>query len=210
MDVYDTALAQPLNYALLSDPDAGVRKEAALGLASYLGEASTTTALESALRNDASAEVRLAARLSMMEYDEQQAFARATLLDRSLTPAERLAPTTLNRESQIPRLSGSRADAQDRARAYAEILAGTDDPDLKLRSLTELNSVARSAALALEPEIITVLVASIDIGNEDIQRISLGLLRREVANPEVRAVLEGVLENEPELAEELQIRGAPE
>ena len=205
-DVYDPALAQPLGYALLSDPDATVRREAALALAPYLEEANTRSVLESALRNDASAEVRLAARLSMMDYEEQQAFARTSLLDRSLSPAERLAPTLLNQESPIPRLAEPDVEAlREMAGAYAEIVAGTDDPDLKLNSLSELNDVATRAPGRLQPEIVEVLIESVDVADEDIQRIAVGLLRRAVANPEVRAVLEQVLENDPELAEELQI-----
>jgi hypothetical protein len=205
MDVYDAALALPLGYALLSDPDASVRKEAALALATYLGEANTRSTLESARRNDTSAEVRLAARLSMMNYEEQQVLAQATLLDRRLTPAERLAPTMLNHESIMPRLSGSPAEAQEMARAYAEVVAGTDDVGLKLRSLSELNMVARFAVVRLEPAIVEVLIDSVDVANESVHRIALDLLRREVANPDVRAVLEAVVEDEPELAGELRI-----
>jgi len=202
---FDPALAPALSASLRSDPDAAVRREAALALADYRDDRSYQQALEYAIRNDSSTEVRIAAQMSMMDRSQHGAFARESLLDRGLTPAERLVPTLLNQASSMPRVWGTPGEAREQARAYAEIMAATDDVELKLKSLTELNVAATAAPGRLDPEIVNVLLASVDVEDEQIHRVSLELLRRAVANQEVRAVLEDVVESEPELADELQI-----
>lgn len=206
-EAYDTALAQPLSSALLSDPDATVRKEAALSLASYLGEANTTTALEFALANDASAEVRLAAKLSTMDYEAQSAFVRETLLDRSLAPAERLAPTIMSYETALPRLSRSPVETVELTRAFAEIVAGTEDAVLKTHALSEIQIRSRDlgSQARFEPEVVRILLDHAGNENHNIRNIVLDLLRRETDSLEVRAVFEAVVEKEPALAAQLRL-----
>jgi len=213
-NVYDATLAQPLSSVLLSDPDAEVRKEAALALAAYAGDAGILPFLEYAQSNDGSAEVRLAARMATMDYDEQQAFKRETLLDRSLTPAERLAPTTISSGPRMmPMVRTFGAEQQEEARAYAEIVAGTDDPELKRRGLLELQQAvglfpAFRGGWDPDPEIVDVLIDSAGVADESARRAALNVLRGLADNPNVRAVLETVLEDEPELATRARIAEA--
>ena len=204
---YDRALAPPLSNALLSDADPAVRKEAALALAAYLDDVSTLPALEHALGNDSSADVRLAARMSMMSFDEQQVFKRETLLDRSLTPAERLAPETIDSGLISPaNVRSAASEEEEVARSYAEIVAGTDDPVLKVRGLEALrmhNMSGRSTRLG--PEIIDVLIAS--AGDEDgrVRLFAVNILTTQVENPEARAVLETLLREGPELPSQTRV-----
>jgi hypothetical protein len=172
-------LAQPLSNALLSDPDASVRREVALGLGRYLDAVGVRAALEQAARGDGSAEVRLAAQMAMMDANERQAFKTEVLLDRNLTPAERLAPSMIaaGRTPTNIRRSIEVLGSPEAALAYAEIISVTDDPELKLYVQSAL-------------------------------RASLRSMRYFSHHQEAREVLEYFVENEPELAEELDIAAA--
>jgi hypothetical protein len=210
---YDPALVQPLSYALLADSDAAVRREAALGLAAYLGDGTLSATLEQASRNDASPEVRLAARMATMNYDEQQAFKRETLLDRSLAPAERLAPSVIGISPMAGRLGRSYGTAEtEEALAYAEIMAAVEDPELKRRALGELQRTIFESGQrigaglgASDSKIAGALIETSRQADERLRRQALIAMGPMARNPDVRAVLESVLENEPELAGELDI-----
>jgi hypothetical protein len=217
---YDPALAQPLSYSLLSDVDAAVRKEAALALAPYLGDPAASAALEHASRSDSSPEVRLAARMATMDYDEQQAFRHETLLDRNLTPAERLAPTIVDSNSSRSLILASRVpdtSAQEEMLALAEIVAAVDGADLKLRVLSELQirmfAIATPLGFRSGADDATIVAALVDTSrhaDERVRRQALGVLGRMTqrsGSAEGRAVLESVIENEPELAAELNLAG---
>jgi hypothetical protein len=214
---HDPALAQHMNLALLSDTDAGVRKEAALALAAYLDNGAIRASLEHAAASDGSADVRLAARMATMSFDEQQAFKRETLLDRSLTAAERLAPTTmLARGSMVMLPDSFGADEAAAAAAYAEIADATDDPLLKLNSLSELQRTIMIPGPGgirgegVDDEIIRVLIESSKFEDARVRRLALNLLTRQSGHPDARATLEAVLAEQPELAAELRIAEALE
>jgi hypothetical protein len=210
---YDASLELPLSNALLSDPDAAVRTEAALGLQRYLDTAGGRAALDHAARSDASADVRLAAQMAMMDRDERQALHRETLLDRSLTPAERLAPKMLTAGEQGMSLSGSPepAKAAEEALAYAEILSGTEDSDVRLTALSALREATLGMLWTVRPrfdpgpEVIRALIETAEVADERVRRAALGTMRLHAGNPEIRAALESVVEGEPELSRELRI-----
>jgi HEAT repeat protein len=210
-----------LSYALLSDADESVRREAALALGAYAGTDADPPALRYAMNNDASADVRLAARVATMTYDEQQAFVRETLLDASLTPAERLAPRTMiMRGSTMPAalFTPMSNDQQEEARAFADIVAGTDDMDLRLRGLSELSRMTmfsfsfpdpdRLGPNSLDPAIIDVLIDNARVSDQRVRRMALQGLTRNVGNEAVRALLETIIEDEPEFANEARIEEA--
>ena len=213
---YDATLAQPLSYALLSDTDAAVRKEAALALTAYTGDAAARAALELAARNDSSPDVRLAAQMAAMDFEAQQAFKRATLLDRSLTPAERLAPTIVDSNFRPMGLDrSSNAAAAEDAQAYAEIMTAVEDPELKLRAVSQLQQTMMGAMMPIvrgsnaeQAQIVDALIETSRHADERVRRqalSTLGNVMQVTGNAEARAVLESVLENEPGLAEELRI-----
>jgi len=215
---YDATLAQPLSYALLSDVDAVVRKEAALALTAYAGDAAAAAALASAARNDSSSEVRLAARMAAMDFEEKQAFRRTTLLDESLTPAERLAPMFVdNSRIGIASLrAGSDGSAtMEEALAYAEIVTATEDPELKLRGLSGLQGAMvgamRSLAGMSSVEDSTLVASLIEVSQHADERVrrqalqSLTSVASLSGNAEARAALESVVANDPALATELNI-----
>jgi len=216
---YEPGLAQPLSFALLNDVDAAVRQEAALGLAAYVGEAATAVALEQASRNDPSTEVRLAARMATMTPGERQGFQRATLLDSNLTPAERLAPLIVDDRTILWAFEASSGNDQfEEAVAYAEVVAGIEDPALKLTILRALNttmfSVGTTSGLAGADgsRIVDALIESSRHADNRVREQALESLlvaaTQMGAKPEARAVLESVLENEPALAAELGIERA--
>ena len=222
---FDLTLAQPLSYALLSEVDAAVRKEAALALAAYAGDTAAAAALAYASRYDSSSEVRLAAQMSAMDFDEQQAFKRQTLLDRSLTPAERLAPTIVGDNMRLLGLdSRSGTDTTEEALAYAEIVVAVEDPELKIRGLSELENSMMFGVMARMPgrsdandandaKIVEALIETSRHANSRVRRQALTVLRSVTqmsGNAQGRAALEAVLENEPELADELNIPEALE
>ena len=208
---YDPALAQALSYALLTDPDATVRMQAARALATYRGDGSTRATLEHAFRNDSSFEVRLASQMAAMDADEQRAFARRRLLDRSLTPLERLAPTTHSRMGTtaiITRPYGT-AEAEE-ALALAEMMAGTNDPQIELAALGVLRMTLSTARPLngvppdIDPQVTRVLIDSARLGDENVRVEALNLLAQYSSGvPEARAMLESVLEREPQLATRL-------
>lgn len=210
---YDVTLAQPFSYALLTDPYEAVRREAALGLGAYLGIVGSQAALEQATRSDSSPDVRLAARMAMMDYDQQQDFRHETLLDRKLTPVERFAPTMLLGSSPVVPfpITYTVGEAEHEALAYAEIVSGTDDTDLKLRALVALQGTllirgsVDGGESGTDPEIVRVLVESERSTNADVRRAALQAMSRRSDVPEIRTVLESVVECEPELAEQLGI-----
>jgi hypothetical protein len=210
----DTRLAQPMSIALLTDPDAAVRREAALGLNSYLDEAGIPSALERATGSDSSPEVRLAARIARMDYGQQVAFTRETLLDRSLTPAERVAPLRMV-EMQVA-MGASRYTGAGNAEvelAYAEIIHGTDDPELMLSALSGIQAMTMGRGLFAgpardadpDPALVSALVHVAEVEDERVQRAALGAMRSYAEQPEIRAVLETVLVDDPQLANELDI-----
>jgi HEAT repeat protein len=209
------ALAQPMSVVLQSDPDAAVRVEAALGLAEYRDEAGIQPALEQAALGDSSADVRLAARMAAMDYEQQQTFRLETLLDPTLTPAERLAPLDMYPN---PLVFGSLLRNGERMAevrlAYAEIISGTSDPDLKLSALMALQQSAQLLGpinrqrLEPDPAVVRALVESAEAADESVQRAALRAMLLIANQPEIRAVLESVLESEPELAQRMDIATA--
>jgi hypothetical protein len=217
-NAFDPTLAPPLSYALLSDANAAVRKEAALGLAAYPGDSTAAAALQHALRNDSSSEVRLAARMATMNFDGQQAFKRETLLDRSLTPAERLAPMMVDSNFRMmgsTRFSGT--SVTEETLAFAEIAVAIEDPALKIRSLSELQRTMsmpiRGQLSADESRIVDALIQTSRHTDDGVRRLALQVLTsltQMSGNAEGRAVLASVLENEPGLAAELNISQALE
>jgi hypothetical protein len=213
---YDAVLAQPFTNALLTDADAAVRAEAALGLNAYLDIGGSRVALEQAARNDSSPDVRLAAQMALMDYDQQQAFERGTLLDRTLSPEERLAPMSLSGSLILAPFSraSSAAESAEETLAYAEIVDGTDDTSLQFRALTAMRGTmlirgnSDSGGAQLDPEIVRVLIESGSSPDSQVRRAALGAMQERADVPEIRTVLESVVENEPALAEELGIPGA--
>lgn len=206
------ALAQPMSIALQTDPDADVRREAALGLSRYLNEDGIRSALAQAAVGDGSLDVRATARMAMLDLDEQQDFMLETLLDRSLTPAERLAPMSVNPYAIVFRSTEDFGDELAEAvLAYADIIGGTDDPELKLSALSALQRTTLSPGLIsgqrLEPDpaLVSVLIETATDADERVQRAALLAARPFAAHPEIRAVLESVLAAKPRLATELNI-----
>jgi hypothetical protein len=201
-----------MSIALLTDPDAAVRREAALGLDSYLDAAGIRPALERAASSDSSHEVRLAARIATMDYGQQVALTRETLLDRNLTPAERVAPLRLV-EMQVAMGAARDADAgnADVVLAYAEIVGGTDDADLLLTALSGLDAMMMGRGFFArplrdpDPALVRLLVDTAAVDDERVRRAALGAMRAHAEVPEVRAVLESVLVDDPQLASELNI-----
>ena len=211
--VPDPTLLEPLSEALLSDPDSTVRREVAFALAAYREEELSQRSLANAMRNDSSAEVRLAAQMSMMERAQQEAFASESLHDRGLMPAVRLWPTALLRfSSETRRPSDTRpisdAEMAD-ALAIAEIVSLTDDPTLKVLGLQELQLKFSSARLRSGPrpgpEITRVMIDSSKFEDFEVRRAALGAMLGLSDDPEIRAALQTVVENEPELAARLRI-----
>jgi hypothetical protein len=213
---YEPTLTHSLTYALLSDPDATVRKEVALALGAYVGEGGVAAALEHAAGNDNSADVRLAARVAALSYDERQAFKRETLLDKTLTPAERMAPALLDQMSGAMwsmLLSRRSSNVTEEARAYAEIAGATDDVALKARALSFLQNELMFLLpdrSGLDGEIVEVLLESMEVDDSNVRLSALSMLTPQAANPQVRAVLENVLEEDPELAEQAGVAEALE
>ena len=223
-NVYDPVLAHPLSNALRYDADIGVRTEAALALGAYSGDPVAWSALEQARLNDRSPEVKLAARMSMLDYEERQAFTRESLLDRNLSPADRFAATQLGGGLLEPTLPRSFGDAAaEEALAYAEIVAGTEDPELKVRALSALQMTSLSAGLRatdsrVDPAITGVLIESARNTDDRVRRQALTALtgqytstRAPLAEADqlrVRVALETALREQPELAAELRIEEA--
>jgi hypothetical protein len=212
-NAYEPALAESLSYALLSDPDAGVRQEAALALAAYLDTGSARIALEHAVSNDGSAEVRIAARMAMLDLDQQAALTREMLLDRSLSPAERIAPSRVGTRS-----FGS--PEQEEALAYAEIVAGSDDPTVKRHGLLHLQMVAMTGSFpgsrfesgqdGLAPEIVAVAIDSMAVDDDQVRRLAMIILMQQAANPDVRAALETLVNEDPAFALQHNVAAALE
>jgi hypothetical protein len=207
---YHPPLAGLLSSALVSDADAAVRKEAALGLAAYLREGSTLAVLEHAAGNDVSTEVRLAARMAMMSYDEQLAFKREILLDRSLTPAERFAPTSNFTTLRMPVPLTYHDGQAEEALAYSEILGATDDPQLENSVLSELSNTiialrTDERSNQIDVRIIPVLAETVASDDPRVRRQAIRALISLAEFPEARAALESVIENYPELAADMRI-----
>jgi hypothetical protein len=212
---YDLALAQPLGSALLTDPDPMVRREAALALATYREDVATRATLEHALRNDSVFEVRLAAQMSAMDLDEQRAFMRRQLLDKSLPPLERLAPTTMIGMERMPLLNRAYGSAEaEEALAIAEIVTASDDPVLKLMALGALQTTVIGSGMpgrnqGVDSQVARALIDAAQFQDRRVRRQALNILvQQRTDNPEVRALLESVLENEPALAADLRIEQA--
>ena len=218
-------LAQPLSIALLSDADAGVRAQAALALGAYLRESGVSLALAQAQRNDSSPEVQLAARMSMLAYEERQTFTRETLLDRNLPPVERFAPTLMAGSAEPSSYAAYGTAAAEEALAYAEIAGGTDDPELMVRALSALQAATMGANLGgvrpdarIDPTIARVQIESASHEDERVRRSALTALSfqyrtartlpgwlTEPEKLEIRAVFETVVREQPALAADLRI-----
>jgi HEAT repeat protein len=205
---------EPLSEALLTDPDESVRREAAFALAAYRENAGAQRSLANAMRNDSSAEVRLAAQMSTMDSTEQRAFARERLHDRDLMPFERLGPTALLRISSLPprgpRAPPTIGDAEMAdALAIAEVISLTDDPEVKIMGLGELQGMFNSATIRNgrrpSPEVTRVMIDSTRFDNIEVRRSALTALLPLSEDPEVRAALEAAVGNQPELAARLRI-----
>jgi hypothetical protein len=205
--VYDPVLAESLSYALLSDPDASVREAAAETLGMYISAPSALAALEYAAANDASDAVRLTSQMASMNRDELASFALATLLDRSLAPEDRIAPMIQSGsrvlDDGLSRLY-SPADIE-LAQALLEIVAASDDSAVRSQGLSQLQQLTLRAYASggLAPELSTVL--SEGLANPDMQT-RLGVVRMLsilATVPEVRALLENVAEQDPQLADML-------
>jgi hypothetical protein len=212
-NAHDPTLVQPMSYALLSDEDHLVRLEAALGLGAYLDDIAASSALAHASRNDPSPEVRLAAQMATMSFDEKRAFRQETLFDRSLTPAERLAPTLIdnNRRFSFYGMTPGAATSEE-AVAFADILAAAEDPALKLRALSELQRTAFYAAAiqpgkssADEAKVAAALIDTARHADETVRRQALFALMQMRWNADARAELQSVVENDSALAAELDI-----
>jgi len=211
----DASLAAPMRIALQSDPDAAVRLEAALGLRRYLDEAGIRTAVAQAALGDTSADVRLAARMAMMDPGEERDFKLATLFDRSLTPSERVAPMNMGPN---PIITGSPDDVGGELAAltlaYAEIISGTVDPEVKLSALSALQGMVLAPTLIgsqrqePDPALVRVLIETAASADERLQRAALYAMRPYADHPEIRTVLASVLEANRQLAYQLNIPGA--
>jgi hypothetical protein len=154
------SVVQPMTDALLYDPSAEVRATTAEWLFDYRSDPIVRTALESAAVSDASPEVRLRAYWSTLENDGRAAFVRTTLLDRRLTPEERIAPLIHARawrneyvgsssdfiDSEIPAMDREALDT------LAEIAASSDDAASRIAAVTELGLGGHRDFLALLQE----------------------------------------------------------
>ena len=209
---FDPTLGQSMSYALLSDADAGVRTEVAIGLSGYLADGGIKAALEHASRNDSNDRVRLAARMAMMTADERQTLKRETLLDQSLTPAQRLAPSMFfGGASQTSPSTGFDRGQAEAVLAYAEILREASDPDTWSGAIAGLYlTISRASPFSgsasdVDPMVTRALLVSAEIEDGHVRRVALQALTALVDNPDVRAALEAVLAEQPQLAAELQI-----
>jgi hypothetical protein len=148
----------------------------------------------------------------MLDREQQRTFARERLLDRDLTPAERLGPTALlsrePRSDPSASLTAGNIQMPD-ALALAEIVSLTDDPALKVRGLAELQRTFSATAVRSggrpTPEITRVMIDSTKNEEISVRRQALSALLPLSDDPEVRAVLESVVANEPELAARVRI-----
>ena len=210
-NAYDPALVEPLAAALTADVDPAVRREAALSLGGYLRDPQAASILEYAELNDSSAEVRMAAQLAAMSFDERAAFARERLFDRNLAPAERLAPLPMMTALAGPRVVRvANEDFPEERRAYVEILRSTADPLIKAGALQGLQRTTLFRSFGgqdgqFEADTIRALIDSVAVVDRRVRLPALSLLRNYVDLPEVRNVYESVLEQDDEAAAVLGI-----
>jgi hypothetical protein len=138
-------LTQPLTDALLYDADDAVRAVAADALTEFRAEPAVRAALESVAVGEASPELRLRARWSVLDDADRIDHAVVTLLDPGLTIAERMAPVMLARARRarsipfveprdyaIPALEGAALEA------IAGIAEGDHDDPIRQAALFEL------------------------------------------------------------------------
>jgi hypothetical protein len=154
--------------------------------------------------------------MAAMDFEEQQAFMRETLLDRSLTPTERLAPRDVDggmRRGSLDR-GFFGATTMEEALAFAEIAVAVEDPETKARSLSDLQWTmifagdVEGRSGADDSKLVDALIESSRHADAEVRRAALQSLTTLVAlngNAEARAELESVLENQPALAAELGI-----
>ena len=99
------------------------------------------------------------------------------------------------------------------------ITAGDRPPTLKLSALAVLQSALMATRPTLppvrnqnvDPQIVRVLIDSAQARDQNVRLQALNILVQQRSdNPEVRALLQSVLENEPELAADLRIAQALE
>jgi hypothetical protein len=151
-----------------------------------------------------------------MDFEEQQAFKREALLDRSLTPAERLAPTIVDnnlRWASSDRSSGP--VSVEELLAYAEIMTAVEDPQLKIQGLGQLREamLGGSAFAARRPSAddATIVDAVIETSRHADERVRrqalmfLTTLAQLSGNADARAALESAVVSQPDLASELSI-----
>ena len=207
--VYDPALQQPLLTALITDPDADVRKEVALSLGEYRSDPGVLVSLRQAQASDGSPEVRLAAEIALLDFDEQRAFSRERLLDRNLTPAERLAPAKMIESMQSPNVVAPTGNYDsDEARAIAEIAAASTDTEQKVDALSRLPGaffLSASRDRELDPDVRRVLIDSATHEDSRVRTIALSALRSEIDEPDVRALFERAVAEDPTVAERLRM-----
>ena len=210
--VYAPELAEAMSYALMSDTDATVRREAAISLAAYGRLSSARAALQYAAGNDASAEVRLVANMALMDADEMAAFREQTLLDRTLTPEERMAPTlvmgnsTLVISNPILRFDFDLSDSLERAQALFEIVTISDNPQTNAEAQVQLRMLVSQAEG--DSELINVMIDNYDAANGETRGTILRTLNDVASDPVVRAFLERVIIEDPDSAQRLRVRTA--
>jgi hypothetical protein len=110
-------------------------------------------------------------------------------------------------------LSRRSSNVTEEARAYAEIAGATDDVALKARALSFLQNELMFLLpdrSGLDGEIVEVLLESMEVDDSNVRLSALSMLTPQAANPQVRAVLENVLEEDPELAEQAGVAEALE
>ena len=119
---------------------------------------------------------------------------------------------SLIRESHVHSIDNAEVEL-----AFAEIISGTGDPDLLVSALLGLQAQAIAPSLMLpgrsrenlEPALVRALVETAEVDDERVRRAALATMRAHPEQPEIRAVLESVLEDNPQLARELQQRLQP-
>jgi TolB-like protein/HEAT repeat protein len=176
----DPYLVQPLLQTLAYDSNEYVRHEAANTLEDYIEESGVRDALEFAAANDESKRVRDQALFSVSSEQGQQAINISTILDKSLTDRERLAPL---REQRIR--NGNEVVLSDEVvDSVLEIAMTSDDQFTRSGALSNLRG-------ANNPAIVSLLLEHLaNDSSEHVRVMAAGGLSEYVDHPGVRDALE--------------------
>lgn len=189
-------LVQPLIDALAGDPDYNVRRSAAFTLGDFLAEPGVRGALARAAEEDAEDTVRSAARRSLTSNEEIYSSAIATLLDESL-PARRRLSAVRGVDGVFGMLAGSGIPIgmtldEQALRKVLEITTSTNDANVRSLGWIVLGQQAT------ESEFIGPLLDdALGHASARVRRSAVSALEKHVDDPNVRAALERLRDEDP-------------